>query len=1319
MRNEKKYYVFVVLLWGVLLTSVARERYFTPSQIPALKELLGGGSLEPGDTVVLRDGIYEHLGEVNFIGNGTFQHPIVLRAERPGGAVLTGGLSLYLSGEYLQMENLFFHKAWAEGAKNMIDFQVKGKGYANHCRMTGCVIDDCNDPKKEARLRGGDEYWVVLRGANNRVDHCYFANKVVGGLVLQVWLEKDNHLNNHVIDHNFFGERPPYGGNGAEIIRIGHSWSSQLESRTIVEDNVFFRCNGENEIISVKSCHNVVRRNLFYESRGGLVCRHGHYNVLESNTFIGHGIRGTAGIRIINQGHTVYDNYVKDVKDFGLLVRMGVFERPTAETDVKKEPLTSYHRVENVDIAYNWFLDCPLDLGSGYGTKYPKNVRFAHNTYAGEEPNLKVVHGDSLLAGFRFMDNVWRFGDEESLAKVPYERIRRGFRVQAQPLSLAGLERVRVEDCLSSVGPVWYQALVDKIGIIRKEYMRKETLEGTTYRYTVDTPEDSGLVSTQVFPPRLRLNREAMTVRGRSPLVVDFYAGLRSPNATVTFHIPAGIDLTLDNTTVNLIGRGEVRLREFSKQSIGRAGSKYSYRQVGTVELVDEENKGKRLIFRNVDLRPANGADIRLCISDVSLPSVGRYLIGASYVTSEPEVLHSPSSSVTLEGVATVSDFRREALRSAAYKEAPDCTSAVFHWTIPEGARSVRLLQSEDKGGTWKPSRVEILPGDSSVRVSQLKPNRLYAFKLRVDGGRNEGCSNVAWHYSGLWDVKAWGLKGDGVTDETDALNKAIRELNAYGGGVLRFTSGVYNVRTVHLQSHVWLCLDKEATIRAIPGADAPEVTWFSDRAYRSGLSPTDPRPYEDPDNYLTKQDVGHTFFRNAMFWGERIENVKIIGTGRITGDGHIVTTDKVMNHTPDRRCDKMFSLKLCKDVEIGGLEKTEDMWYDEQADEPYYIRTDGRKNADVGNMLHIDQGGHFVLLATGTDGIYVHDTYFGKHSSKNARDIYDFMGCNDVRVKNVYSRVSSDDIVKLGSDCSLGFTRPARNYSIRNIVGDTNCNLFQIGSETADDIQDVYVDNIYVLGANKAGFSISTNDGGHVKNVYLNSGKTGPLHSRSKMRRTRTPFFISISNRGRVLGAEVKPFTFKENGKVRKELLVTNVNIGRVENVVINGVDIEEVYGGSSFRGERWKPYDGSQNVSSPIIAGFKLPDTENVEGGLTFALPDGRHTGYIENVCFRDVNLLVKGGHPSEDRNASPPEIGVGRYNVGDLKVQPAFGFWMRHVKGVVLDNCRIETEKPDGRYAVVLDDVMGAAVKGLQVDVPEDRKIHTTGSKYIVIE
>lgn len=88
--------------------------------------------------------------------------------------------------------------------------------------------------------------------------------------------------------------------------------------------------------------------------------------------------------------------------------------------------------------------------------------------------------------------------------------------------------------------------------------------------------------------------------------------------------------------------------------------------------------------------------------------------------------------------------------------------------------------------------------------------------------------------------------------------------------------------------------------------------------------------------------------------------------------------------------------------------------------------------------MLEIDRAGHFVLLATGTDNINVHDTYFGKQFTSQSRDIYDFMQCNNVTAR------------------------------------------------------------------------------------HLNCGHTGSIHSRSMMYRTQTPFFISISNRGRVLGAEV-----------------------------------------------------------------------------------------------------------------------------------------------------------------------------------------------------
>ena len=98
------------------------------------------------------------------------------------------------------------------------------------------------------------------------------------------------------------------------------------------------------------------------------------------------------------------------------------------------------------------------------------------------------------------------------------------------------------------------------------------------------------------------------------------------------------------------------------------------------------------------------------------------------------------------------------------------------------------------------------------------------------------------------------------------------------------------------------------------------------------------------------------------MFFGERLDNVKIIGNGLITGDGNLVTGDKVMNNAPDNRADKMFAMKLCTNVEIGGIHREEDIWYDEEKDEPYYINKDGSKDFDTDNMLNIERAGHFAI---------------------------------------------------------------------------------------------------------------------------------------------------------------------------------------------------------------------------------------------------------------------------------------------------------------------------------------------------------------------
>src|SRR2546423_7037094 len=68
---------------------------------------------------------------------------------------------------------------------------------------------------------------------------------------------------------------------------------------------------------------------------------------------------------------------------------------------------------------------------------------------------------------------------------------------------------------------------------------------------------------------------------------------------------------------------------------------------------------------------------------------------------------------------------------------------------------------------------------------------------------------------SGIYDVRAFGAKGDGKELDTPAINKAIDAANAAGGGTVRFPAGDYLSVSIHLKSNVSLYLDQGATIVA------------------------------------------------------------------------------------------------------------------------------------------------------------------------------------------------------------------------------------------------------------------------------------------------------------------------------------------------------------------------------------------------------------------------------------------------------------------------------------------------------------------------
>ena len=57
-------------------------------------------------------------------------------------------------------------------------------------------------------------------------------------------------------------------------------------------------------------------------------------------------------------------------------------------------------------------------------------------------------------------------------------------------------------------------------------------------------------------------------------------------------------------------------------------------------------------------------------------------------------------------------------------------------------------------------------------------------------------------------DITKRGAKGDGVTDNTVVIQKAVDECSRKGGGTVLVPSGVYLIRPVELKSNVNLHLD-------------------------------------------------------------------------------------------------------------------------------------------------------------------------------------------------------------------------------------------------------------------------------------------------------------------------------------------------------------------------------------------------------------------------------------------------------------------------------------------------------------------------------
>ncbi|WP_186776005.1 polysaccharide lyase 6 family protein [Rubripirellula reticaptiva] len=324
--------------------------------------------LEPGDTVVLADGVWKDA-DLLMMGQGTIDAPILFRTASPGGVTLSGNTRIRIAGDHVTVDGFCFRDAWHKSA--LVEFRKDSKHLARSCRLTNIDIDDCNPPDLKTENK-----FVSIYGKNHTVDHCYLAGKRNPGATMVVWLSDDS--GGHTIEQNHFGPRPVLGRNGGETIRVGDSQTAYLSANVTVQANRFERCDGEAETISNKSCDNVYRGNLFVQCSGTLTLRHGRRCLVDGNVFLGNKARGSGGVRIIGIDHCVTNNYFEALEG-------DHFRSALAITNgIPASPANGYEPVSGAKVVGNTFIECKRSILIGADIEHdsqvaPQNCSFTNN----------------------------------------------------------------------------------------------------------------------------------------------------------------------------------------------------------------------------------------------------------------------------------------------------------------------------------------------------------------------------------------------------------------------------------------------------------------------------------------------------------------------------------------------------------------------------------------------------------------------------------------------------------------------------------------------------------------------------------------------------------------------------------------------------------------------------------------------------------------------------------------------------------------------------------------------------------------------------
>jgi len=274
------------------------------------------------------------------------------------------------------------------------------------------------------------------------------------------------------------------------------------------------------------------------------------------------------------------------------------------------------------------------------------------------------------------------------------------------------------------------------------------------------------------------------------------------------------------------------------------------------------------------------------------------------------------------------------------------------------------------------------------------------------------------------FNVQEFGAVADGITLNSEAVQKAIDECSKVGGKVF-FPKGEYVLSTVFLKSNVTIELDEGAVILG-------------------SLDFYDYRPDEKLD-YPLYQDASHSFFECSMFVGLGVENIRFVGKGKVDMRS-VWDEDNVRNIV--HRGAKCIALKNCKNVEI------RDWDIRHVTDLAVYFA--GCENVEVADLF----------LKVYIDGV-------SPDNSKNVK-------IHDCDIE------AGDDGIVFKSSYTLNRIDICKNIRVWNCKIKSRCSAIKFGTETNGGFEDICIEDIEIRDTRITGIAIESVDGAVLDGITI-----------------------------------------------------------------------------------------------------------------------------------------------------------------------------------------------------------------------------------------